>query len=222
METIALLTDLRLFQGLDGRLLRTLADKAQIRQFSTGELIFQQGNRSDTFFVLAEGAVKLFRSTAEGKEQTLYLVDEGEPFCLCTIFQRDSTPVNAEAIGSSLILSFPGNFFEQQARSEPQLLFNILHVLNSRLMHSMQMIEDLALRDIRQRTASFLLRLNEVHPESDRVTLSVSRREVAKILGTTPETISRVLAVMVQEGVIEAKGRQIDIINLELLRIISG
>ena len=222
MEPLILLKRLRLFQGLEDETLALLASEARMRQCAQGELIFQQGGPAESFFVLVQGAVKLFRSTAEGREQTLYLVEQGEPFCLCTMFFQQSVPVNAQAIIPSLVLAFPGRFLERHARQRPQLLFNILHVLNERLMGSMQMIEDLALRDIQQRMASFLLHSLHRDGASDRVTLSVPRQEVAKILGTTPETISRVLARMVQDGIVAAKGRQIGILDIESLRSLAG
>lgn len=223
MNDMKALGELSLFQGLDDEDRALPAREAVWRDYHSGETIFHQGDRVLRFHVLVRGVVKLFRSTADGKEQTLYLVEEGEPFCLCTIYGNESMPVSALAMIPCLIASFPGPVMEKLGKRNPQLLLNILRVLNNRLMRSMQMIEDLALRDIQQRMASFLLHsLRSGGDDPARVTLSVPRQEVAKILGTTPETISRVLARMVQDGTIEAKGREIHIPDPDLLEEMAG
>ena len=223
MDIMKTLEKLELFRDLTEEDRALLARGAAWRDYHSGETIFHQGDLATRFHVLVEGVVKLFRSTADGKEQTLYLVEKGEPFCLCTIYGKETMPVSALAMIPCRIVNFPGPAIEQQAMRTPQLLLNILRVLNTRLMRSMQMIEDLALRDIYQRTASFLLlslRTNGGNPA--RITLSVPRQEVAKILGTTPETISRVLARMSQEKLIAAQGREIHILDLPALEEIAG
>lgn len=223
METQRALGELSLFRGLDDDDRALLAKEAVWRTYDAGETIFHKGDKTTRFHVLVRGVVKLFRSTNEGKEHTLYLVDSGEPFCLCTIYETETLPVSALAMRESRILSFPGKVVETLAFKTPQLLLNILRVLNNRLTSSMQMIEDLALRDIYQRMASFLLLTSRTQcSDSARVTLSVPRQEVAKILGTTPETISRVLTRMSQEELIEAKGRKIDILDPPSLEEAAG
>ncbi len=222
-DILAALSELGLFQNLKEEDRALLARDAVWRDYHSGEIIFHQGDNPSRFHVLVEGVVKLYRSTADGKEQTLYLVEEGEPFCLCTIYGGGAMPVSALAMIPCRIVSFSGPVMEREAQRSPQLLLNILRVLNTRLMRSMQMIEDLALRDIQQRTASFLLHTLHMHgPDSTGITLTVPRQEVAKILGTTPETISRVLARMSQEGLIRAQGRDIDILDADALEDIAG
>ncbi|SKA91788.1 CRP/FNR family transcriptional regulator, anaerobic regulatory protein [Paucidesulfovibrio gracilis DSM 16080] len=212
-----------LFQGLAERDQAELADQAFIRRFDPEEMIFRQGDEVTRFHVLMEGGVKLFRSTSEGKEQTLYVVDPGEPFCLCTIYNNRVAPLNARAIAASRVMSLPGDVMEKHSHGTPLLLLNILRVLNTRLLSSMQMIEDLALRDVQQRTASFLRHtLLAQGDDADRVSLRVPRHEVARILGTTPESISRVLARMTQQGMIRAQGRDIAILDREALDRMAG
>lgn len=223
MRKQQLLGEMSLFQGLPSDDLDLLSREAAVKTYRAGETIFRQGEPAKRVHVVIEGAVKLFRSLAEGKEQTLYLVEKGEPFCLCTIYAGETGPVSAVAMRPSRIVSFPGPAIERQARKTPQLLLNILRLLNVRLISSFQMIENLGLRDISQRTASFLLHtLRARAGDPLQITLPVPRREVAKILGTTPETISRVLARMAQDHIICARGRNIQVLDLSALESIAG
>lgn len=222
MNTPDTLEEMSLFQGLLAAELAVLAENAVWKRYRAGEFVFCQGDAATHFHVLHTGVVKLFRSTAEGKEQTVYLVEEGEPFCLCALYGASSMPLGALTMSPCSIVSFQGDVVGSVLQKSSQVLMNILRVLNSRLMHSFRMIEDLALRTIQQRTASFLVHTLRVSGKQGRITLSVSRQEVAKILGTTPETISRVLARMTQDRLIEARGRNIVILDLDGLAITAG
>jgi CRP/FNR family transcriptional regulator len=223
VEIVQAMTGMGLFDGLSESELSRLSRGACWKTFSPGEYVFHQGEDADSFHVLYAGVLKLFRSTAEGREQTVYLAKDGEPFCLCTLYGARTLPVSAVAMAPCRVLVFHWERMEEQLRSSPRVLLNIVRILNTRLMHSFQMIEDLALRNIHQRVASFLVHSARVRgQESTRVTLSVSRQEVAKILGTTPETVSRVLARLCQDGLIEARGREIVILDPEALTEAAG
>jgi CRP/FNR family transcriptional regulator len=216
VEIIRALEEMSLLQGLSPQELAGLARDAVWKTFAPGEFVFHQGDEARRFHVLHSGMLKLFRSTAEGRDQTVYLVEEGDPFCLCTLYGAKVLPVSALTMTACEVIAFSGESMARQLRLSPQVLLNIVLVLNTRLMHSYQMIEDLALRSIHQRVASFLLHAVRVRGEAaPRVTLSVSRQEVAKILGTTPETISRVLARLCQDGLIEARGREIVLLDYQ-------
>jgi len=223
VEIMRALEEMSLLQGLTAQELAGLARGAVWKTFAPGEFVFHQGEEARYFHVLYSGMLKLFRSTAEGRDQTVYLVEEGDPFCLCTLYGAKILPVSALTMSACQVVAFSGSCMEEQLRRSPQVLLNIVRVLNTRLMHSYQMIEDLALRSIHQRVASFLLHAARVHGEDAlRVTLSVSRQEVAKILGTTPETISRVLARLCQDGLIEARGREIVLLDFQGMVGVAG
>ena len=223
MEIMRALEEMSLLQGLSTQELTGLARGAVWKVFAPNEFVFHQGDEARNFHVLHSGILKLFRSTAEGRDQTVYLVEEGDPFCLCSLYGAAVLPVSALTMTACQVIAFSVESMEKQLRRSPQVLLNIVRVLNTRLTYSYQMIEDLALRSIHQRVASFLLHAARVRDENaHRVTLSVSRQEVAKILGTTPETISRVLARLCQDGLIEAQGREIVLLDYQGMVDVAG
>lgn len=223
MEIADVLRETELFDGLDEEHLDRLAEVAEARVYEPRRIIFHQGDRAERFFVLRKGTVKLYTATTDGKEHTLYIVEEDEPFCICTLFGNEDSPLSAVTLSRSEVFSFPDDVVRRVAYEAPRLLVNVLRVYNRRLLSSMYMIENLALRDIYQRVASFLLHtLRTRGGDTPHVRLNVPRQEVARILGTTPETISRVLARMTAEGLIDAKGRQIEILDDQALSDIAG
>lgn len=130
-----------------------------------------------------------------------------------------SFPASAMAIEESTVLLIPGTVMESIAKQEPALLFNIIQILSQRLKNSMELIESLALKEIPERLASFL-RHESAKNKTDKnavVKLTISQRELAKIMGATPEALSRALRKMANEGILSTSGRKISILNHEAL-----
>jgi CRP/FNR family transcriptional regulator len=172
-----------------------------------------------SFYVVISGQLKLYRSSPEGKEQTLQLLGPGDPFGLCTAFVTDSFPASAMAIEESSVLLIPGTVMEATARQEPALLFNIIQILSQRLKDSMTLIESLALKEIPGRLASFLRHSlpRDATDKKTSVELTISQRELAKILGATPEALSRALRKMANDGILATAGRVITILDHKAL-----
>ena len=123
------------------------------------------------------------------------------------------------AIEESAVLLIPGTVMESVARQEPALLFNIIQILSQRLKNFMELIESLALKEIPERLASFLHHSlpRDSSGIKSAVELTISQRELAKILGATPEALSRALRKMANEGIISTSGRIITILDHKAL-----
>lgn len=215
MDVLKQMQALDLFQGVPTEKLRTLAERSRYRTYKAGEMFIGETDPAHAFYVIVTGQVKLYKSSPEGKEQTLYLLRPGDPFGMCTAFAIDSFPANAMALEESGILMIPGPVMEVVATSEPRLLLNIIQILSDRLKESMLLIESLSLKEIPQRLASFLLHaLNrEGDRETDRLELTITQRELAKILGATPEALSRAVRKMSNAGILAMDGRTIRILD---------
>jgi CRP/FNR family transcriptional regulator, dissimilatory nitrate respiration regulator len=211
--------DIVLFQGVSPEKIKDLASQAIYKKYKPNEMVIGETDPIKSFYVVISGQLKLYRSSPEGKEQTLQLLGPGDPFGLCTAFATDSFPASAMAIEESAVLLIPGTVMEATARHEPALLFNIIQILSQRLKDSMALIESLALKEIPGRLASFLRHeLPKGAAESKTtVQLTISQRELAKILGATPEALSRALRKMANEGILSTSGRAITILDHEAL-----
>ncbi len=211
--------DIALFQGVSPDKLHMLAAQATYKKFKAGELVIGEADPIRSFYVVITGQLKLYRSSTEGKEQTLQLLGPGDPFGLCTAFATESFPASAMAIEDAAVLLIPGTVMEAIARQEPALLLNIISILSQRLKDSMALIESLALKEIPGRLASFLSHLlpKNAKDKNTAVELTISQRELAKILGATPEALSRALRKMANDGIIATAGRVITILDHKAL-----
>jgi CRP-like cAMP-binding protein len=218
MDITKQIMDIGLFQGVSSEKIILLAEQATYKKFKSGEMVIGETDPIRSFYVVISGQLKLYRSSVEGKEQTLQLLGPGDPFGLCTAFATDSFPASAMAIEDAAVLLIPGTVMEATAKQEPALLFNIIQILSQRLKDSMALIESLALKEIPGRLASFLR-----HASSDAadkktiVELTISQRELSKILGATPEALSRALRKMANDGILSTAGRVITILDHKAL-----
>ena len=219
MDITKQIKDIGLFQGVSSEKIRWLAEQATYRKFKSGEMVIGEEDPIRSFYVVVSGQLKLYRSSAEGKEQTLQLLGPGDPFGLCTAFATESFPASAMAIEDAAVLLIPGTIMEETARQEPALLFNIIQILSQRLKDSMALIESLALKEIPGRLASFLRHAlpKDSSDKNNAVELTISQRELAKIIGATPEALSRALRKMANDGILSTSGRVITILNHKAL-----
>ncbi len=215
MDIIKQIQDVALFRGVSTENLKLLAARAIYKKFKPGDLLIGEADPIRAFYVVISGRLKLSKSSPEGREQTLSLLGPGDPFGLCTAFATDSFPANAMALEEGAVMIIPGQFMETIARKEPELLLNIIQILSQRLKESMTLIESLALKEIPGRLSSFLLHAlpNEAKEKKNKLELTISQRELAKILGATPEALSRTLRKMSNEGILAMEGRMINILD---------
>lgn len=223
MQTMEKLRSLDFFQGLSEEQFAILAREGRVKRYGPGEIIVSQEEPVRAFYLVLSGQVKIYRSSVEGKEQTLYLFGAGEPFCLCAAFETQGFPANAAALEPSEILVLPGQTFENLAHEAPALAFHMLLVLSRRLKESMRLVENLALKELPQRVATFLVRVasRETHSEIQEIYLPLTHRELAKMLGATPEGLSRVFKRLQNQGLLAVSGRDVRVYDWQSLERLS-
>lgn len=219
MELKKHIQDIDLFQGVSSEKISLLTSHATYKKIKRGEIVVSEDDLIRSFYVVISGQLKLYRSSPEGKEQTLQLLKAGDPFGLCTAFATDSFPASAMAIEDATVLLIPGTVIEAIARQEPSLLFNIIRILSRRLKESMNLVESLSLKEIPGRLASFLCHelSRKTADKKSTIELVLSQREIAKILGATPEALSRALRKMTNDGILSTAGRVITVLDQKAL-----
>jgi len=215
VDIIEHIHNVTLFKGVSAESLKLLASRATQKIFKPNELVIGETDPIRAFYVVVSGKLKLYKSSSEGKEQTLYLLGPGDPFGLCTAFATDSFPASAMSISESTVMIIPGELIETIAKKEPPLLLNIIQILSQRLKDSMTLIESLALKEIPGRLSSFLLHAlaKDTIEKKHKLELTISQRELSKILGATPEALSRTLRKMSNDEILSVEGRMITILN---------
>jgi CRP/FNR family transcriptional regulator len=207
-----------LFKGLPEAELRQLERISEPRDFDKGEMLFHEGTEGVGFYVVASGQVKVFKMSFDGREQILHILGPGDPLGEVPVFAGQNYPANAQAMGKASLCFFPRKKLIELYRESPSLAMNMLAVLSRRLREFTVLIENLSLKEIPQRLATYLVHQQSLKPVSARVKLNVTKGVLSNILGTSQETLSRVLGKLSQEGLIEVQGKEISILDMARLK----
>ena len=197
-----------LFRGLTPKHYDELAMILVDQVVPRGQMIFSQGDEATGLYVVISGRVKIFKLSLEGKEQILHLFGTGEPIGEVAVFGGGKFPAYAEALEETRLFFFPRPAFIDLIRKHPSVALNMLAVLSLRLRQFTSLIEDLSLKEVPGRLAAHLLYLGEGKKDVAEVDLDISKNQLASLLGTIPETLSRILARMARDGFIELSGQR--------------
>ncbi len=181
------------------------------RSYRKGEKIFFEGDPSIGFYLVISGQVKIFKLSSDGKEKILRIFSWGEPIGEVAMFSGKEFPANAETLMKSRLVFFPKEAFVKLITDQPSLAMNMMAVLSKRLKQFAGQIEELSLKDVPGRVAGYLLYLSAKQNNNGRVMLNITKGQLASLLGTIPETLSRMMARMATQKLIEVQGRNITI-----------
>ncbi len=217
-----LLRESGLFRGLPGEQLDYLVAIGEDRKYDRGGMIFSEGGEGNGFYVVLSGRVKVFKLSLEGREQILHLFGPGDPLGEVPVFAGESFPANAEAMSSARLVFFPRQKLLALYTRHPSLAMNMLAILSKRLREFTRLIENLSLKEIPQRLAAYLLSRSGEDDSVDQVVLEVPKGILANILGTSQETLSRVLGRMAARGLIRVNGKRIVLLDRAGLEDLSS
>ena len=213
LTTTDILAASPLFHGLPPEQLAAVAAIAVEKRCDRGEIIFSEGDDGAGFYLVADGKVKIFKLSPAGKEHILHIFGPGEPFGEIAVFHGWPFPASAETLAASRVLYFPRREFVKLL-ADSAIAINLLAVMALRLRRFADQIENLSLKEVPSRLASYLLYLSEEQKNRAQVHLDISKGQLASLLGTTPETLSRIFAKMTEEGLIKVRGRVITLKNI--------
>lgn len=208
------LAGVSLFDGLSPQELEALAAIAVVDKKGKGEPIFAEGDEADGLYIVLEGRVKIFKLSAEGKEQILHIFGAGEPFAEVAVFSGTTYPAHAESLARSQLVFLPKDKFVELIRQNPSLAMNMLASVSRRLKQFAAMIEALSLQEVPGRLANHFLLLFD-QQGTGAIQLGITKGQLASLLGTIPETLSRILSRMIKQGLIDDQGARINILDRE-------
>ena len=202
-----------IFNGLPEDQIAAIKQIAIKKQISKGEIIFSEGEEGHGFFIIAEGRVKIFKVSAEGKEQILHIFGPGQPFGEVPVFAGQRFPANAQALDKTWALFLPRAAIVDLIAANPSLALNMLAVMSKKLRQFTVQIENLSLKELPVRLASYLIYLALEQNADDVVTLNISKGQLASVLGTIPETLSRLFAKLSGQHLIRVEGKKITLLD---------
>jgi CRP-like cAMP-binding protein len=195
-----------LFKGLSDNQYDQLASIAVEKSFAKKEDILLEGDQCDGFHAIVAGQVMIYKLSPDGREQILHILSAGEVFGEVPVFEGANFPANAIAIERAKTLFFPRDRFIELVKKDPTLSLKMLAELSRRLREFALMIETLSLREVPGRLAAYLLDLKSQQKTSGAITLDIPKHQLASLLGTIPETLSRIFTKMSKQGLICSTG----------------
>lgn len=217
----AFLAKTQLWQGLSSDCIDLVAKIAVLKTYGKGELIFSEGEAGRGFFIIRSGRVKVFKVSPDGKEQILHMFGAGEHFAEVAALDGQCFPASAAALESTTVLFFSREAFVNFLQHHPTLAINVLASFARRLRQFTQLIEALSLKAVPCRLAAYLLALSEQANHANTINLDLTKGQLAAVIGTIPETLSRVFLKLSQEGLLELNGSQITILDRQQLKCLS-
>jgi len=219
MDLTYLLRSCKLFSDLDRSELDALQQTAVRKEYRKGQILFSEGEPSRGFFLVVTGTVKIYRVGPDGRERVLHVVEQGDAFAEAAMFM-EAYPATAEALtaGTTVIL-LEKNGFKQLLSHDPKLSFKIIGTMVKWLRQMRDALTDLTLKEVPARFASYVLSLPVA--ASQPLAVHISKTTLAQMLGTTKETLSRLLHRLAKSRVLTYRGNQIKILNRKRLEAIA-
>jgi CRP-like cAMP-binding protein len=223
MET---LKSVPLFADLTERELSLLADRALSREYQAGEIIFSEGDPCEGLYVVQSGNVKIFNTSASGREQVLHIEKAGNSLAELPVFDGGNYPASTSAVGKCKLLFISKEDLRKLCMERPEVSLKVLKVVSSRLRQLVSIIEELSFTTVRNRLASWLLQQAKTSgrqtAQGTEFDLTLSNQELAFQIGTVRELVSRNLSYFQSEGMLKIQGRTVIIKNLPALEAESA
>ncbi len=203
------------FSGLGIAELESIRKLVFEKTADRAEMVLFESEPAENLYFVASGAVKVFKTSAEGKEQILSIVRPGESFNDVPIFDGGPNPASARTMGPVLLYGIKKHDMEAVLRDHPQIALNVIKVLARRVRHLVSLVEDLSFRHVISRVAKILF--EHIGGEVGRGP-RLTQQEMAAMAGTAREVVGRSLKALEEEGAIRLDRHRIVIMDKEALR----
>ena len=215
------LTRVPIFSGLTEAELAFLSQRTIPRRFSAGEAVFAEGEPCTGLYVVESGHVRIFKSSAGGREHVLAIEGPGSSVAELPVFDGGNYPASVSAVDNATLLFVSKQDFQALCLEHPQVALKVLRIVGARLRRLVAIIEELSFTTVRHRLAAFLVRLAKTtgtrSPNGLEITLPANNQELASQIGTVRELISRNLSRFQAQGMIQIDGRNVLITDLKAL-----
>lgn len=192
------------------------------RSYAKGSILFLEGEKGEALFVIRQGRIKVSKSTSDGREQILHILKDGDIFAEVVLFDQGMYPATAEAIENTQCWLLRNADMEKLLENHPRLAIKLLRIMSKRLRQAHLLVRDLALHDAYGRLAGLLLRFSRREgkrtDEGIILDMELTRQEMASMIGTSRETVARILSRFQKDGMLSLDKQRIVLLDEEKLR----
>jgi len=211
-ETVALLARVPVFEALEPEDLQRVADVAVPRQFEAGEVVFREGDDSDTCYVVRSGHARAVRSNVDGRTITLASFGPGDIFGELAMFDDEKRSATVEAVDEAEAIALLGSDMRRLMRVHPDIAAKLVTAIARRLRAANERLARQSFQTVQSRVAQVVHQLVEqARAEGaggDEVLITVTQNDIAQLAGSSRESASRFLAVLERAGIVsQGRGR---------------
>lgn len=209
-----LLQQFPLFKHLTDEEMEPVLEIARNRIYRKGTHLFMQGDPLTNVYFIMHGKIKIYRSDLQGKEQIVNVLGENEMFPHQGFFRNDDYPAHAEVLDEATLIYIPIHQFEQFLISNPEVSVKVFRVLGDIIVDLQNRLEEQILYNTYEQIILLLLRLTKSHGKeiadgSFQITTPFTNRDLANMIGSSRETVSRTLTQLKKNNLIETKSGKI-------------
>lgn len=194
------------------------------RQYKRGDLLYQEGSRISGFYCINSGILKIFKTGFDGKEQIIRFAKRGDFIAYRSVLSNEPACTSAKVIEDCQVCFIPSEILIQLSKVNSTFALELLKLACHELGEANSFITDIAQKTVRERLAEILILL--VHDfgldENNYLKVSLTREELANIVGTATESVIRLLSEFKSDKMVELNGRKIKILNMKALEKISN
>ncbi|MBD0850121.1 Crp/Fnr family transcriptional regulator [Maribacter arenosus] len=205
--------------------LKKVSDSKITRKVKKGEAIFEEGDKLDGVFCVREGISKLSKLSANGKDQIVKLASKGEVMGQRSVIAEEYTNLSAVAVSDMEVCFIPKDSIIHTLSRNPDFAIEVLRHMAHDLKEADDVIVNMSQKTVKQRIAEAFLYLKKNYGE-DRdgfLNLTLSREDIANVVGTATESAIRIISEFKKRGMIKTSGKKIGVLNEKLLQdLIEG
>ena len=207
------------FSGLSESVLASVSRRFFKKKAVRGDILVFEGEPAEALYFVVEGVVKVFKTSADGKEQILRIIRPGDSFNDVPVLSGGENLASAAAMSVAVLNGIKKKNLEAVSKEYPRVALNIIKVLSRRVQEMIELVEDLSFRNVSGRVAKILLEhIGNGNGERPRLT----QQEMAAMIGTAREMVGRSFRILEEEGAIRIEHNRIIIANEEILKKIAG
>jgi CRP/FNR family transcriptional regulator len=227
MDLVSILGATALLGALSEPQLKLLAARTVRKRYGAGELLFSEGEACNGLYIVAQGRVRIFKTSASGREQVLSVEGPGATVAELPVFDGGTYPASVVAVEDAEIAFISKRDLHGYCMEHPEVALKMLAVVGARLRRLVGIIEELSFTTIRQRLAAMLVKLAQTDGAKTargiEFRLPASHQEIANQLGTVRELVSRNLTRLQAEGFLEVDAREVLVKDLRgLIGVLEG
>ncbi|MDX5346181.1 MAG: Crp/Fnr family transcriptional regulator [Hymenobacteraceae bacterium] len=203
--------------------LASMSQSKSCHIYKKGQVVFNEGSKPHGLYCINSGKIKITKQGSDGKEQIIRLAKPGDVIGYRALMAETAYSASAVSLEDAVVCFIPKPEFEKLIDSNIHFSNGLMKLLSKTLGEAEEKMVNMAYKPVRERLAEALLLLQKTYQSKteDMFTISISREDLASIVGTAKETTIRLLSDFKEEGIITTKGSSITILDKEKLYKIS-